>query len=130
VYNGVSAKRWYVVSLGAVIKLFVFAMATTCMPVLFSEIAAELHLSIVQIGAVWGFGSVAGIFSILTAGFLADRFGAKRILTIACLLGGAFPVSTGRFPLCRGNGTKEEAQLRYRVISLWRNCAFNGRYIS
>lgn len=90
-----SAKRWYVVSLGAVINLFVFAMATTCMPVLFSEIAAELHLSIVQIGAVWGFGSVAGIFSILTAGFLADRFGAKRILTIACLLAGLFGALRG-----------------------------------
>lgn len=88
--NGVSGKRWYVVGLGAVINLFVFAMATACMPVLFTEISNELGLSIVQIGTVWGLSSVAGIFSILTAGFLADRFGAKRILTIICLLAAVF----------------------------------------
>ena len=90
-----SGKRWYVVGLGAVINLIVFAMATACMPVLFSEIAADLNLTILQIGAVWGLGSVAGIFSILTAGFLADRFGAKRVLTIACLLAGVFGALRG-----------------------------------
>jgi MFS family permease len=83
------------VGLGATINLIVFAMATACMPVLFSEISDELGLSIVQIGTVWGLGSVAGIFSILTAGFLADRFGAKRILTIACLLAGVFGALRG-----------------------------------
>ena len=83
------------VGLGAIINLFVFAMATACMPVLFSEIAADLHLDIVQIGAVWGFGSVAGIFSILTAGFLADRLGSRRVLTIACFLAGVFGALRG-----------------------------------
>ncbi|OGO01442.1 MAG: hypothetical protein A2Y90_02240 [Chloroflexi bacterium RBG_13_52_12] len=90
-----SFKRWYVVGLGAAINLFVFAMATACMPVLFSEIAADLNLTILQIGTVWGLGSVAGIFSILTAGLLADRFGAKRVLTIACLLAGVFGALRG-----------------------------------
>jgi len=65
------------------------------MPVLFSELSNELGLSIVQIGTVWGLGSVAGIFSILTAVLLADRFGAKRILTIACLLAGVFGALRG-----------------------------------
>ena len=65
-----SAKRWYVVSLGAVIKLFVFAMATTCMPVLFSEIAAELHLSIVQIGAGLPFIFWAGLSLLALVAFL------------------------------------------------------------
>ncbi len=93
--NGTSGRRWYVVGLGAAIVLIVFAMASACMPVLFSEIADELGLSIVQIGVVWGFGSVAGIFSILTAGLLADRFGVRRILAIACLLAGVFGASRG-----------------------------------
>lgn len=93
--NGSSGKRWYVVGLGATINLIVFAMATACMPVLFSEIAEELGLSIVQVGTVWGASSVAGIFSILAAGSLADRFGARRILTIGCLLAGVFGALRG-----------------------------------
>jgi MFS family permease len=90
-----TSQRWYVVGLGATINLIVFAVATSAMPVLFSEISDELGLSIVQIGAVWGISSVAGIFSIPTAGLLADRFGAKRILTIACLLAGLFGALRG-----------------------------------
>jgi len=93
--NGSSGKRWYVVGLGATINLIVFAMATACMPVLFSEIADELGLSIVQIGTVWGASSAAGIFSILAAGSLADRFGARRILTVFCLMAGVFGALRG-----------------------------------
>ncbi|HUT67472.1 MAG TPA: MFS transporter [Dehalococcoidales bacterium] len=93
--NGMSGRRWYAVGLGAAINLIVFAMATACMPVLFSEIAGELGLSIVQVGTVWGVGSVGGIFSILTAGLLSDRFGARRILTVCCLLAGVFGALRG-----------------------------------
>jgi NNP family nitrate/nitrite transporter-like MFS transporter len=90
-----SRQRWYVVGLGATINMIVFAMATAAMPVLFSEIADELGLSIVQIGTVWGVSSVAGIFSIPAAGFLADRFGAKRILTIFCFMASVFGALRG-----------------------------------
>lgn len=93
--NGVKGKRWYVVGLGAVINFIVFAMGTTCMPVLFSEIADELNLNVVQLGMVWGFGSIASVFSIITAGFLADRFGAKRILFITCMIAGVFGAARG-----------------------------------
>ena len=94
-YNGSSGKRWYVVGLGAAINLVVFAMAMSAMPVLFSEIADELGLTIVQVGTVWGASSVAGIFSILVAGPLADRFGARRVLTVFCLMAGVFGASRG-----------------------------------
>ena len=94
-YNGSSGKRWYVVGLGAAINLVVFAMAMSAMPVLFSEIADELGLTIVQVGTVWGASSVAGIFSILVAGSLADRFGARRVLTVFCLMAGVFGASRG-----------------------------------
>ena len=90
-----SAKRWYVVGLGAAINMVAFAMGTACMPVLFKEISDKLGLDIVEIGTVWGLSSVAGIFSILAAGFLADRFGAKRVLTIFCLMAGVFGALRG-----------------------------------
>jgi predicted MFS family arabinose efflux permease len=90
-----TANRWYVVGLGAVINLFVFAMATSCMPVLFSEIADKLGLSVVQVGTVWGASSLAGIFSIPLAGFLADRYSSRRILAIWCLLAGVFGAMRG-----------------------------------
>jgi NNP family nitrate/nitrite transporter-like MFS transporter len=94
--NNVSpARRWYVVFLGATINFVAFALSTAAMPVLFSEISGELGLDIVQIGTVWGASSVAGIFSILTAGILADRFGARRILTIFCLMAGVFGALRG-----------------------------------
>jgi NNP family nitrate/nitrite transporter-like MFS transporter len=90
-----SGQRWYVVGLGAAIIFIVFAMSTACLPVLFSEISDELGLSIVQVGTIWGASSVASIFSILAAGSLTDRFGAKRILTIGCLLAGIFGALRG-----------------------------------
>jgi MFS family permease len=90
-----SGKRWYVVGLGAATVFFVFAVATACMPVLFSEISEELDLSITQIGTVWGASSVAGIFSILLAGMAADRFGTKRTIFIGCLIAGVFGALRG-----------------------------------
>jgi predicted MFS family arabinose efflux permease len=93
--NGASWRRWYVLSLAAVIMFIVFGVSMSCMPVLFSEIADELGLNIVQIGTVWGFSSVAGIFSIILAGLAVDRFGAKRTLAVACLLAGVFGALRG-----------------------------------
>ena len=93
--GGTSGRRWYVVGLGSAIIAVAFAMSTACLPVLFSEIAGELDLNIVQVGVVWGFGSIAAIFSIPAAGFLADRFGARRVLTIACFLAGVFGALRG-----------------------------------
>jgi MFS family permease len=90
-----SGKRWYVLGLGAATVFFVFAVATACMPVLFSEIAEKLGLSIVQIGTVWGASSVAGIFSILLAGMAADRFGTKRTILVGCLIAGVFGALRG-----------------------------------
>lgn len=93
--NPRSRKPWYVVGLGAVTVFFVFAVATACMPVLFSEIAEKLDLSITQIGTVWGLSSVAGIFSILLAGMTADRFGSKRTIFVGCLIAGVFGALRG-----------------------------------
>jgi MFS family permease len=90
-----ASRRWYFLCLGAAVLAVAFAMSTACLPVLFSEIADKLHLDIVQIGVVWGFGSIAAIFSIPAAGFLADRFGTRRVLTIAVCLAGVLGAVRG-----------------------------------
>jgi MFS family permease len=61
------------------------------MPVLFAEIAKDLRLSLVQVGAVWGTVAFAG----LAGGMIGDRFGTKRALAVACLLLGLTGASRG-----------------------------------
>ena len=80
--------RWYVLALATLTHTFAVAMPRICMPVLFNEIAEDLDLSLVQIGAVWGIVSLGGMFVVLIGGLLGDRFGVKRVLGVACLLGG------------------------------------------
>jgi len=58
------------------------------MPVLFEEISIDLGLSIVQIGTIWGIEPLAGLTTILAGGLLSDRFGARKVLSIACFLAG------------------------------------------
>jgi len=71
------------------------AMPMMSMPVLFKEISDDLGLSLVQIGTVWGIAALAGIFVVLIGGLLGDRFGVKRILTVACFLAGLAGASRG-----------------------------------
>jgi predicted MFS family arabinose efflux permease len=78
--------RWVVLALGAATFTFVVAIPTMCMPVLFKEISDDLGLSLVQIGVVWGIGSLSGIFSSLIGGTIGDRFGARRTIMIASIL--------------------------------------------
>lgn len=71
------------------------AAPTMAMPVLFSEIAGDLGLTLVQVGAVWGTVSFAGLFTSLLGGVIGDRFGTKRTLTVACFLLGLTGASRG-----------------------------------
>jgi cyanate permease len=80
--------RWYVLTLAALTHTFASAMPVMCLPVLFKEIAADLHLSLVQIGVIWGIGALPGIVTSLIGGTIGDRFGTRRTLRIVCLLGG------------------------------------------
>ena len=93
--NSESRKRWYVAGLGAATVFCVFALGTSCMPVLFSEIAEEMDLSITQIGIIWGASAAAGIFSILLAGMSADRFGTKKTIFTGCMIAGVFGALRG-----------------------------------
>jgi cyanate permease len=65
------------------------------LPVLFDEISAELGLSLVQVGWIWGAGSVIGILVGLIGGPVGDRFGPRRTLTVACLLMGIAGAARG-----------------------------------
>ena len=80
--------RWYVLGLATLTFTLVAGMPTMALPVLFPEIAADLGLTIVQVGVVWGMGSLTGIFMGLLGGVIGDRIGAKRTLVMACLLVG------------------------------------------
>jgi ACS family glucarate transporter-like MFS transporter len=80
--------RWYVLALAALTSTLTVAAPTMCLPVLFEEIAEDLGLSLVQIGLVWGIGALPSIFTGLVGGAIGDRLGARRTLSVACLLVG------------------------------------------
>jgi MFS family permease len=78
--------RWVVLTLGAITNTIVIAMPSMAMPVLFEEISKDLGLSLVQIGAIWGMGSLTGIFTGLISGTISDRYGTRRTIMISCIL--------------------------------------------
>jgi len=80
--------KWYVLSLAALSFTFTLAMQQVCMTVLFKEIAEDLGLSLVEVGMVWGIPALAALFIVFIGGLLADRYGARRVMGIACLLAG------------------------------------------
>ena len=87
--------RRYVLVLSGLTATLAVAAPTMAMPVLFSEIAEDLGLTLVQVGAVWGTVSFAGLFTSLLGGVIGDRFGTKRTLAVACLLLGIAGASRG-----------------------------------
>lgn len=86
--KSVSSYKWFVLALAALTHTLVSGMPLMCLPVLFKEISQDLGLSLVQIGTIWGFGSMSGVLTGLVGGSLGDRFGTNRTLSMACLLVG------------------------------------------
>jgi MFS family permease len=84
-----SNMKWYVLALVSLSMFFVSA-ERMCLPVLFKEIAADLNLSLVQVGTVWGMDPLAGVFVSLFSGLLIDRFGVKRTVTTVIFFTGIF----------------------------------------
>jgi cyanate permease len=89
------AYKWLVLALAAFTFTFVVAIPQMSLPVMFEEISADLGLSLVQVGWIWGFGSVMGILVGLIGGPIGDRFGPRRTLTVACLLIGIAGAARG-----------------------------------
>lgn len=82
------AYRWYILGLSMLTNVLASAMPGMCMPVLFDEISADLSLSLVEVGVIWGISSLPGIVTALLGGAIGDRFGPRRVLILACLLVG------------------------------------------
>ncbi|MDX2500848.1 MAG: MFS transporter [Deltaproteobacteria bacterium] len=80
--------KWLVLTISTFTFTFVVAIPQMSLPVLFDEISAELGLSLVQIGWIWGVGSLLGILVGIIGGPVGDRFGPRRTLAAACLFMG------------------------------------------
>ena len=89
------AYKWLVLTLATFTFTFVVAIPQMSMPVLFDEISTDLSLSLVQIGWIWGAGSVMGILMGLIGGPVGDRFGPRRTLALACLFIGIAGAARG-----------------------------------
>ena len=87
--------KWLVLALAAFTFTFVVAIPQMSLQVLFDENSADLNLSLVQVGWIWGVGSMLGILVGLIGGPIGDRFGPRRTLTVACLLMGIAGAARG-----------------------------------
>ena len=87
--------KWLILAISTFTFTFVVAIPQMSLPVLFDEISTELNLSLVQVGWIWGIGSVLGILVGLIGGPVGDRFGPRRTLAVACLLMGIAGAARG-----------------------------------
>lgn len=88
-------QKWYILFLIALIATGVVAAPSISMSVLFEEISADLNLSLVQVGFIWGIGALPGIFTSLLGGAVVDRLGARRVLLGCIILMGLSGASRG-----------------------------------
>lgn len=70
-------------------------MPTMGMSVLAKEISLDLNLNLVQIGLVWGIGSLPAIVTSLLGGAIGDKVGPKRVLIVSSLLAGLLSALRG-----------------------------------
>lgn len=87
--------KWYILTLSILTNMFVVAIPAMAMSVLAKEIAQDLHLSLVQVGIVWGIGSLPAIVVSLFSGAVGDKVGPKRVLIVSSLLGGLLGAARG-----------------------------------
>ena len=64
--------KWLILAISTFTFMFVVVMPQMSMPVLFDEISAELGLSLVQVGWIWGVGSMLGILVGIIGGPIGD----------------------------------------------------------
>ncbi len=87
--------KWYILALSILTNMFVVAIPAMGMSVLAKEISQDLSLNLVQIGIVWGVGSLPAILTSLLSGVVGDKVGPKRVLIVSSLLGGLLGAARG-----------------------------------
>ena len=87
--------KWYILFLVVVTDMFVVAIPTMGMSVLSKEISEDLGLNLVQVGIIWGVGSLPAIITSLLGGVVGDKIGPKLVLTAGALLGGLLGMTRG-----------------------------------
>ncbi|MBI5296793.1 MAG: MFS transporter [Chloroflexi bacterium] len=90
-----SAYKWYILTLVVLTNMFVVAMPAMGMSVLAKEISQDLGLNLVQVGIVWGVGSLPAILTSLLGGVIGDKFGPKRVLIVCSLAAGLLGAARG-----------------------------------
>ena len=80
--------KWYILYLVVFTNIFVVAMPAMGMSVLAKEISQDLDLSLVQVGFIWGIGSLPAVATSLLGGAIGDKLGPKRVLIVSSLLAG------------------------------------------
>jgi len=83
-----SRYRWVILAMTTLTGFILMGFPTTALSALFSEIADSVNLDLIQIGLVWGVGTVMGIFTTLIGGPLIDYFGTRRSLVALCIATG------------------------------------------
>jgi MFS family permease len=81
-----STNRWLILGLTALSAALLIGAPSTGLSVLFGEISAELHFDLVQVGLIWGIGSLPSIFTGFLSGAVIDRFGPKSVLIAGIVL--------------------------------------------
>lgn len=89
VWHNHSRYRWVMLAMCVLTPSLVVTMPNLSLPPLFATISADIGLSLVEIGTIWGIGAFAAIFFSLIGGTVGDRFGTRATLFTACLLTGA-----------------------------------------
>jgi len=69
----------------SLINCFLNGLNIGVMPPLFPEIATELSLTHTQIGIIWGSWFLGMMLFSLVGGAMADRFGVKKVITVALI---------------------------------------------
>lgn len=87
--------RWYLLCLTLLTNILCSAMPSMAMSVLSKEISTDLRLNVVQVGIIWGIGSLPAIITSLLGGAAGDKFGPRKMLIISSLLVGLLGAARG-----------------------------------
>lgn len=80
-----SPYRWVILAMTTLTGFILMGFPSTGLSAMFSEVAETLQLDLIQIGLVWGVGSVMGIVTTILGGSLIDYFGTRRSLVLLCI---------------------------------------------